>query len=138
MTTMTWQDVCNNAVEAAKQLPLTLTSPYSDISAVEGPCRLLRAFIEADDQFDDEALPAFLVATQDGRELVVFEEELTCADEQGLQQLIEGVCMTFGLSRSQGEWVSPAHLMEEADEAAKARFMTLIASDRATKLQALH
>jgi hypothetical protein len=137
MNTITWQDVCQQAVEQAKGLDLVFAGTDADVRHARGACQLVGAHIGPGEQlFDEEALPVYIVKTASGEVLDVFEEELQCEDAEGLAQLIEGVSMTFGLARQLGS-LGPADLMENASAEIQARFLTLLASDRATKLATL-
>lgn len=134
---MTWQSVCADAVATCKDLPLAFMSPYQDMKGKEGSCRLIGAVIEASEDYDEESLPVYLVELEDGTHVEALEEELSSDDSAGFQRLIEGVSMTFGLARVLGDWAGPAHLMEDADEPTRERFLRLINSSHAEKAEKL-
>jgi hypothetical protein len=136
MNRITWQDVCTQALEQAKGLDLVFAGTDADVRHARGACRLVGAHIEPSELFDEEALPVYIIQTQSGEVLDVFEEELQCADAEGLTKLIEGVSMTYGLARQLGS-VGPSDLMKYASLAVQTRFLGLLASDRATKLAVL-
>jgi hypothetical protein len=137
MNNISWKDACHNAVSAACNLPLIFGTHYADMQHKSGPCRLVGAVIEANAEYDEESLPVYVVELEDGSRIDALEEELTSLDTDGLGHLIAGVSMTFGLSRILGDWAGPAHLMEEADESIKARFLALLAAPVADRAKAL-
>lgn len=136
MNMITWQDVCQQAVEQARSLDLVFAGTDADVRHARGACQLVGAHYEAGELFDEEALPVYMIKTAAGEILDVFEEELQCADTDGLAKLIEGVSMTYGLARQLGS-IGPADLMEHATQAVQERFLALLASDRDTKLVVL-
>jgi 3-deoxy-D-arabino-heptulosonate 7-phosphate (DAHP) synthase class II len=136
MKRITWQDVCQQAVEQAMGLNLVFAGSDADVRHARGACQLIGAHYEPSEIFDEEALPVYIVKTAAGEILDVFEEELQCEDTEGLAKLIEGVSMTYGLARQLGS-VGPSDLMKYASLAVQTRFLALLASDRATKLAVL-
>lgn len=136
MNMITWQDVCQQAVEQAKGLNLVFAGTDADVRHARGVCQLVGAHVKPGELFDEEALPVYIIKTEAGEILDVFEEELQCADAEGLAQLIEGVSMTYGLARQLGS-IGPADLMEHGSPAVQERFLALLTSDRGTKLAAL-
>lgn len=137
MNGLDWKLVCLQAVDAAKSLPLEFATEYQDMKANKGPCKLVGAVIEPNEDYDEESLPVYLVELENGTRIDALEEELSSSDAAGLQLLIEGVSMTFGLARVLGDWVGPLHLMEEADEPTRQRFMELLQSTPSQKAEAL-
>ena len=128
MNEFNWKSVCLNAVDAAKDLPLQFATEYQDMKANKGPCKLVGAIIEPSEEYDEESLPVYLVKLESGTRIEALEEELSSQDADGLKRLIEGVSMTFGIARVLGDWAWPSHLMEEADETTKRRFVELLQS----------
>lgn len=137
MEAVAWKTVCLDAVSAALDLPLSFSSPYTDMKGRSGPCKLVGAVIEPCEDYDEESLPVYLVKLQDGSVIDAVEEELSSCDEDGLVRLIAGVSLTFGVSRVLGDWAGPTHLMKDADEDTKGRFLDLIALSAEEKAEAL-
>lgn len=137
MSAMTWKDVCEKAIRDTEGLPLVFVSSSQDMSRHEGPCKLVGAVLEANEDYDEESLPIYRVELPDGTRIDAFEEELCSEDTGGLGRLIDGVSMTFGLDRVLGDWAGPAHLMASANEEIRNRFLELLRASPAEKAKAL-
>ncbi len=132
-----WKKACHSAIDRGKGLSLVFNPTQHDLAHHGGPCRLVGAAIEAGIDYDEESLPIYFIESVSGERIEAFSDELECEDQAGLNALIAGVCMTFGLARNSGRYAGPAHLMADGSPEEKARFLDLLHAGFEEKLAAM-
>lgn len=129
-----WKKTCLDAIEEGKKLDLKFKSSDSAFAHNDGPCKLIGAIIEPNDQFDEEALPFYIIKTSSGEEVEAYGGELQCDDSAALLNLRGGICLTFGLARLTGKYLSPSDLDQRGTADEKAQFEKRIAGSYEDKL----
>lgn len=107
-----WKKNALQTAESAKTLNLEFVSSQSDLAHHNGPARLIGVVVEANTDFDEEALPAYQIEFASGEKLYAFDNELCSDDDKGLVALINAVSIPFGIARNIGSFCGPDHLLE--------------------------
>ena len=74
-------------------------------------------------QYDEEALPAFVLKFEDGTELTAFDGELEPVD-QNTRRVIDRICYSFGVSRLAG-YQGVGDLFERGTVQERAQLMSM-------------
>ncbi|MDU8350668.1 hypothetical protein RYA05_02050 [Pseudomonas syringae pv. actinidiae] len=123
-----WLTVCRKAADSAAGIVIQLCGEEPERSKFMGPCTLIEAVIQPEDQDDDEFfLPRYKVETSLGEIISVSADDVEC-DHPGLNAIYNIFSNGRNPETGKGEWKGPSDLMASADDETKMEFIELVAS----------